>query len=102
MKSLGQEICIKDYEAFKGLECNSNSSTGKSCLCRAPVASGQSWSLRRRQRPMALVTDVDLAAQAADGKMIRMEIFSSEDLTWLWNSGIKIGEDRAFNAFFYL
>lgn len=45
------------------------------------------------ERPMALTSwlaDLELVAQAADAQMIRIEIFSSEDLTWLWNSGIKI------------
>lgn len=51
---------------------------------------------------MSWLTDLELVAQAADAKMIGMKIFSSDDLTWLWNSGIKIAEDRAFNTFFYL
>lgn len=54
------------------------------CLSSAPVALGQCLSLRRGIRPMTLMswlTDLELVAQA---KMIRMEIFTSGDLTRFW------------------
>lgn len=74
----------------KGLDdkIHTPSNVGKTCLSTAPVASGQ--YLRRRQRPLILMSwlaGLELVTQATDAKMIRMEIFSSEDLTWLefWN-----------------
>lgn len=84
---MDKKYSSKIMRLSKGLDdqTHTHRNIGETCPCIAPVALGQNLSLRRRQRPMALVswlTDLELLAQAADAKM-EMETFSSEDLTWL-------------------
>lgn len=68
---MDKKYSSKIMRSSKGLDdqTHTHSNIGETCLSTAPVALDQYLSLRRRQRPMALMswlTDLELDAQAAD------------------------------------